>query len=111
MLGAARVGMAREFCEEASARAAYRRIGIRTRDQRIADAASRMLVTGFFRWVNRCGKPEFIGASRTRFRYTELPPDDFEVTAFQMDTIAVSRMDDFRTLTTQLEGKFENHRD
>jgi hypothetical protein len=106
LLGAARVGMAREFCEEASAHAAYRRMGIRGRDSRIADAASRTLVTGFFRWVNRCGKPEFIGAARTSFNYTELPPDDFEVTTFELETIRIFRMEDFGTLMLKLEQQF-----
>jgi hypothetical protein len=106
LLGAARVGMAREFCEEASATTAYRNIGIRARRLQIADAASRMLVTGFFRWVDRCGKPEFIGAGRTQFKYSELPPDDFEVTTYEVETIRVSRMDDFEALQAQLAAKF-----
>ena len=99
-------GMAREFCEEASARRAYR-IHQNMRDLRqiIAHASNEFELTGFFRWVDRCGKPEFVGVAWTPFRYVDLPPDEFEVSAFRLEMVSdfeLRRMSDFRLFVDQI---------
>lgn len=110
LLSIIRIGMAREFCEEASAKAVYRKEqGIYRRKTRVLHAAADTTITGFFRWVNRCGKPEFIGVSWTPFRYSELLPDDFEVTYFEFDGIAIQRMEDFQVLLDQIGCHIESY--
>ncbi len=47
-------GMARELCEDGG-------ILGKLPEQSIMTLAEQTLLTGFFRWVNRCGKPEFVG--------------------------------------------------
>lgn len=55
LLGVIRYGMARELAEESS-----------IKKNKIKDLAKDdILVTGFFRWVERGGKPEFVGICRT----------------------------------------------
>jgi hypothetical protein len=45
-------GMAREMCEETGMQAWFDAVHHNT------------LLTGFFRWIDRCGKPEFVGITR-----------------------------------------------
>lgn len=45
-------GMAREMCEETGM------------EKHFAEVCRNTMVTGFFRWVDRCGKPEFVGLTR-----------------------------------------------
>ncbi len=45
-------GMARELCEETGM------------EKWFADVRRNTMVTGFFRWIDRCGKPEFVGITR-----------------------------------------------
>lgn len=108
LLSAVRIGMAREFCEEASAKAVYRKQqGISRRKRQILHASSETTITGFFRWVNRCGKPEFIGVSWTPFGYSKLLPDDFEVTSFEFEAISIQQMEDFRALLDQIGDRIK----
>lgn len=106
LLGAVKRGFVRELCEEASAETAYEKhFHISSREGRIAHAIQHVCITGFFRWVDRCGKPEFVGAGYTPFNYSELPPDEFEVTLLRLDAISsleLREMSDFNTLLDQL---------
>lgn len=106
LLAAIRFGMAREFTEEASARVAYaKRFKTRSPSESAARAAQDVVVTGFFRWVNRCGKPEFVGAMRAPFTRAELRPDQFEVTQFDFDGVRIFRLADFGVLLRQVEDR------
>jgi hypothetical protein len=95
-----KTGMAREFCEEATAYKAYaKHLGMKDKKLILKEVKNQTLVIGFFRWVNRCGKPEFIGISRTQLRLADLTPDQMEVAdlpRFLFQT--VKRPEDFEVL-------------
>jgi hypothetical protein len=44
------------------------------------------MITGFFRWVDRCGKPEFVGVTKLGLPAEYIPGDDFEVIKYNPDT-------------------------
>ncbi len=66
-----RTGMARELREESSEQG----------QQFNSDPVLETRITGYFRWVKRGGKPEFVGISRLRIPKSELNPNNSEVEA------------------------------
>ena len=52
----------------------------------ILEIASKTIITGFFRWVDRCGNPEFVGISKLNLSASDIPGDDYEVTKNTEDT-------------------------
>lgn len=98
LLKVIRYSMARELSEEAS------RVGKgfevkwlkkKNHATRISEALTGTIITGFFRWVNRCGKPEFIGVTKLNEISGDITPDEFEVTAFKHSLPRVHKMRDF----------------
>jgi hypothetical protein len=71
LLETIRNGMEREFREESS------KEGM----QFSKDPVVETRVTGYFRWVNRGGKPEFVGVTRLRVPNDDLKPNNAEVEA------------------------------
>ena len=90
-------GMAREFLEETDAFRVYRRQGYaKKRDDQIRSVAENTLVIGYFRWVNRCGKPEFVGITRSTLKYDDLQGGDrFEVWPWRGDAFQLASLNDF----------------
>lgn len=78
-------GMAREVAEET---------GLPQHAREIRDNT---LVTGFFRWIDRCGKPEFVGVTRAGniefARHQSIDGD--EVIGFDEIPVTVEKMEDF----------------
>lgn len=73
---AIKYAMARELCEESKL------IPYHYNDKfdDIDKIAKQTQITGFFRWVNRCGKPEFIGVTKLKdYNLQDLEPDNIEV--------------------------------
>jgi hypothetical protein len=75
--------MARELCEEAGI---YRKLSKKERENKMLCDASHTMITGFFRWVDRCGKPEFVGVTKLGLPAEYIPGDDFEVIKYNPDT-------------------------
>jgi len=78
-------GMAREVAEETGLNAHVKEIKDNT------------LVIGFFRWVDRCGKPEFVGVTRAGsidFAKNQSIDGD-EVIGFDEIPVTVNRLEDF----------------
>jgi hypothetical protein len=77
--------MAREVAEETGMTAHMKQIKDNT------------LVTGFFRWVDRCGKPEFVGVTRAGSvefaKYQSIDGD--EVIGFEEIPVTIDRLEDF----------------
>lgn len=77
--------MARELCEETGMHARFKEIHQNT------------LVTGFFRWVDRCGKPEFTGITRAGgIPFSKkISIDGDEVIKFDEIPVTLQSLDDF----------------
>jgi hypothetical protein len=78
-------GMAREVAEET---------GLARHAREIRDNT---LVTGFFRWIDRCGKPEFVGVTRAggiNFAKNQSIDGD-EVVGFEEIPVTVNKLEDF----------------
>jgi hypothetical protein len=66
--------MAREFCEEA------KQYTMRTCRKAITqEIASKTILTGYFRWIDRSGKPEFVGLTKLSKRLDQIRADNREV--------------------------------
>ena len=78
-------GMAREAAEETGL------------DDWAGDIKRNMLITGFFRWIDRCGKPEFVGVVRSGgIPFAERQSiDGDEVVGFEEVPVTVEKMEDF----------------
>lgn len=88
-------GMARELCEETGMQKYFDKVRERT------------MVTGFFRWVDRCGKPEFVGVSRVPgvpFA-KERAIDGDEVVKFEEIPIDINDLDDFLKVLNYIREK------
>ena len=68
-----KVSMNREFLEESTSRSKY------LKDRGEDDLVPKTWVVGFFRWLRRGGKPEFVGITKTSVDAIELSPDGKEV--------------------------------
>lgn len=106
LVTALRFAMAREMAEEAVERTAG---GIKTIiwsrrsfQERVREAMEGTIVTGFFRWVNRCGKPEFVGVTRLSAPFSQFGPDGGEVTALGAPCPVIRRMEDFAAAKQQI---------
>lgn len=78
-------GMAREAAEETGM------------NEWVGDIKRNMLITGFFRWIDRCGKPEFVGVVRScsiPFAARQSIDGD-EVIGFEEVPVTVEKMEDF----------------
>ncbi|MCC2606765.1 hypothetical protein [Planctobacterium marinum] len=72
--------MARELCEETGAIKRKPHVQLSASQiKEIKSVAATTWVTGFFRWVNRCGKPEFVGVTKLNKTYDEIEGDRDEV--------------------------------
>lgn len=87
--------MAREMCEE-------------TGMEKYHDEVRRnTLVTGFFRWIDRCGKPEFVGITRTEdvpFS-KERAIDGDEVVKYEEIPVTINTLADFQKAMNWLRDK------
>lgn len=83
---AVRFAMAREVAEETGMKAQLGTLIANTR------------VTGFFRWINRCGKPEFVGITHTKDldMMNQKRIDGDEVICFEEIPITVDKLEDFQ---------------
>ncbi|MPM37051.1 hypothetical protein SDC9_83656 [bioreactor metagenome] len=43
------------------------------------------LISGYFRWITRAGKPEFVGITKVNARYTAFTPDPKELNKFKKE--------------------------
>lgn len=61
------------------------------------DIRGNIMLTGFFRWIDRCGKPEFVGIVRScSIPFAEKQAiDGDEVIGFEEIPVTVNSMDDF----------------
>jgi 8-oxo-dGTP pyrophosphatase MutT (NUDIX family) len=82
-----RHGMARETVEETGMRHSYL--------PRILDNT---MLTGFFRWVDRCGKPEFVGVTRAGGIpfFGEKAIDRDEVVSFEEIPVTINKLEDIK---------------
>jgi len=79
-------GMARELAEETGTK------------QHFDTLLSRTMITGFFRWVDRCAKPEFVGITRggdVAFS-EEGSIDGDEIVKFEEMPITIRKLTDFK---------------
>ncbi|TVQ82114.1 MAG: hypothetical protein EA357_10710 [Micavibrio sp.] len=79
-------GMARELAEETGTKAHFDHLRQNT------------MVTGFFRWVDRCAKPEFVGITRAAgIDFTEEGAiDGDEIVRFEEMPVTIRKMKDFQ---------------
>ncbi len=88
--------MAREMCEETGM------------EKHFEDVRRNTMVTGFFRWVDRCGKPEFTGLTRAEdvpFSKHQAIDGD-EVVKFDEVPVLLNTLDDFhKVLAWVIETK------
>lgn len=68
LLGVVRYAMARELREENTLKRLLRGTAF-------SDVAQKVWVIGFFRWLRRAGKPEFIGITQLALQYSQLIPN------------------------------------
>lgn len=62
-----------------------------------AEIRGNTMITGFFRWIDRCGKPEFVGVTRAGgipFAKNQSIDGD-EVVGFEEIPVTVNKMEDF----------------
>ena len=88
-------GMARELCEETGMQKWFEEVRRNTQ------------VTGFFRWIDRCGKPEFIGITRAEdvpFS-KEKAIDGDEVVKFDEIPITLNTLTDFHRVLAYVRDK------
>lgn len=102
LLGILRFAMAREYLEEIgkARQGLFRDLS----NKNISSLADKILVTGFFRWLDRCGKPEFLGVMKVPESRHQIRADGKEVADFTIDgnRTFVSDADGFRLLYERL---------
>lgn len=98
LLDTVKTGMIRELFEEARldvpshALAALRR-----------DAMEKTYVTGFFRWIRRGGKPEFLGVTKLDINLANIRADNIEVAPLlAAKNLRSARMSDFTRMAESL---------
>lgn len=85
-------GMAREMCEETGMLKWFPEVQRNT------------MVTGFFRWIDRCGKPEFVGLTRAAgvpFSKQQAIDSD-EVVKYDEVPVTLNTLDDFHKVLAWL---------
>ncbi|MCE9508278.1 MAG: hypothetical protein K8R48_08230 [Alphaproteobacteria bacterium] len=88
--------MAREVCEETG-------IG----NKWLKEVRKNTMVTGFFRWIDRCGLPEFIGITRAgKIPFSKMQAiDGDEVVRFDEVPIIVNKPEDFHQVLAYIHDK------
>lgn len=78
-------GMAREVAEETGF------------PDHVGEIKDNTLITGFFRWVDRCGKPEFVGLTRPgKIEFAKNKSiDGDEVIGFEEIPVTINKLEDF----------------
>ena len=92
--------MARELYEEAGLKPWH--FGAITKRTALRRLASDLLVTGYFRWVDRCGKPEFVGAIRLNLPMSKVAAKTREVRRFDTELPRIHQPGDFAVLKAAL---------
>lgn len=107
LLNALKYGMVRELLEEGHITCSARDLKSLRKD-----AVEKTLVTGFFRWVRRGGKPEFLGVTRLGINFSEIEADNLEVAPLlKSSNLRITRMHDFSQLAISLtEEKADERR-
>lgn len=101
LLDVAKFGMVREAMEEGSV--IHKGLNRTERNERIKAGVLNTRILGFFRWVSRAGKPEFIGVTRLDLPLKDIKPDNVEVARLEQDQpIQLHRMSDFLLLQDML---------
>jgi hypothetical protein len=96
--------MAREFSEEGSQ---FHKD--RNTQQTINDIAKRTMIIGYFRWIDKCGNPEFIGVTRSDKTVEEIEADTVEVYKLPEEygeklDFKIKKMSDFSVLATKIKA-------
>lgn len=84
----------RDLLADAMAREVAEETGM---DDHVQQIKENTMVTGFFRWIDRCGKPEFVGLTRpgkVRFA-SQRSIDGDEVIGFEEIPVTVDKLEDF----------------
>ena len=90
--------MARELCEETGM------------EKHLEDVRRNTMVTGFFRWIDRCGKPEFVGITRAE----DVPfskrraIDGDEVVKYEEIPVLITTLSDFQKVLNWLRANKMN---
>ncbi len=86
--------MAREVCEETGM------------DKWFDDVRANTIVTGFFRWIDRCGLPEFVGLTRPgNVPFSkERKVDGDEVVRFEEVPVTIRKPEDFHDVVAYLRA-------
>lgn len=107
-----RYGMTRELLEE-SGKIKYKAKGKPTRKEKkdasplINSYTQNTKLIGFFRWIDRCGKPEFIGVTKLDENLHEIGADEFEVTNPEKAPIKFDGFDDADKVQKELLSRLE----
>jgi hypothetical protein len=86
-------GMARELCEETGMQKYF------------SEVKQNTLLIGFFRWIDRCGKPEFVGLTRAGdvpFS-KERAIDGDEVVKYEEIPVTINTLNDFHKVVSWLK--------
>lgn len=98
LLDILKFGMIREAMEEGSLTKRPDASNIRR------DAIENTMVIGFFRWVRRAGKPEFLGVTKIGLKLNEVVPDNVEVAELQNNQpLKLTKMSDFLKIVDLIE--------
>ena len=90
--------MARELCEETGM------------ERHLEEVRRNTMVTGFFRWIDRCGKPEFVGITRAE----DVPfskqraIDGDEVVKYEEIPVTINTLADFQKVVAWLRDNKVN---
>ncbi len=100
-LDVVKYGMAREACEEGSI------VYHKDHKKIFNEAIKNTLVIGFFRWVSRSGKPEFIGVTRINLKFDDIKADGTEVISLEKTPesqfTTIKKVTDFKSLYDGLQ--------
>ena len=99
-------GMARELYGEFGYRP--RDLDVRSDREACRRIASLLTVIGYFRWVNRCGKPEFVGVVRLPVPASAGAARTEEVQRFDGHLPPVTRLADFAIVRAALDDLARN---
>lgn len=74
-------------------------------ESRLLDYRSRTVLIGFFRWVNRCGKPEFVGITVVPQSYAELKENSRELSPIpgELNLPTLTRMADLPLIAEEVK--------
>jgi hypothetical protein len=101
LVGLVKTGMLRELFEENGLNLGHGKL-----NEFIRLHATNTLVTGFFRWVENGGKPEFVGVVKLNKTSNEMEIDDEEIT--HSHSIKISNIDDFPRVFEEVRKQGRN---